>query len=126
MATDQNIGQICLQEVASVWQVDDAAVKWVDGGFDWRPGSHLVRVRALPNEKPGTQDRWRVSIETDFLASVPIEDTKFINLIARSCSMTSTYSILMTSTYSMQYPPAEILKKHKEHVGRDKLQALTV
>jgi hypothetical protein len=82
MATGQNIGQICLNEIASIWQVDDAAIKWVERGFDWRPGSHLVRVRAFPNEKPGTQDRWRVSVETDFLASVPIEDTKFINLIA--------------------------------------------
>ena len=34
MATDENIGQICLQEIASIWQVDAAAVKWVDGRFD--------------------------------------------------------------------------------------------
>jgi hypothetical protein len=114
MTTDhQNIGQICLRKIASIWQVDDAATKWVEQGFDWRPGSHLVRVRALPNEKPGTQDRWRVSVETDFLASVPIEDTKVINLIAQSCSL--------TSTYSMQYPPAEIWKAHKEDVEETKL-----
>jgi hypothetical protein len=109
MATGQNIGQICLKEIASVWQVDDAAIERVEQGFDWRPGSHLVRVRAFPNERPGTQNRWRVSVETDFLTSVPIEDTKFINLIATSCSM--------TSTYSMQYPPAEVLKKYEEYVG---------
>jgi hypothetical protein len=113
MATGQNIGQICLNKIASIWQVDDAAVKWVEQGFDWRPGSHLVRVRALSNEKPGTQDRWRVSVETDFLASVLIEDTKVINLIASSCSM--------TSTYSMQYPPAEIWKEHKEYADETKL-----
>src|SRR6516162_7541763 len=103
MATDQNIGQICLNKIASIWQVDDAAIEWVERGFDWRPGSHLVRVRALPNEKPGTQDRWRVSVETDFLASVSIKDAKFINLVASSSWMTSTYSI--------QYPPTKILKK---------------
>src|SRR5262249_41828237 len=116
MATDQNIGQICLQQISSIWQVDDAAIEWVEQGFDWRPGSHLVRVRAFPNEKPGTQDRCRVSVETDFLALVPIDNTNFVNLVAQSCSWTSTYSILMTSPYSKQYPPAEILKKHKEHV----------
>src|ERR1700688_686477 len=101
MATDQNIGEICLKTIASTWQVDDSAIKWVDGGFDWSPGSHLVRVRAVRNEK---EERWRVSVETDFLASVPIEDIKFIEL-------TAALSGVMTSTYSMQYPPAEIWKE---------------
>ena len=103
MATDQNIGQICLQEIASIWQVDAAAVKWVDGGFDWAPGSHLVRVRARSNEQAASEERWRVSVETDYLASVPVEDTKFIERIALSS--------LVTSTYSMQYPPPEISEK---------------
>jgi hypothetical protein len=110
MATDQNIGQICLQEIASIWQVDDSAVKWVDGGFDWSPGSHLARVRALPNQKAATEERWRVSVETDFLASVPIEDIKFIQRIAASG--------FVTSTYSMQYPPAEILKQSSDEKNR--------
>ena len=74
------IGQICLQEIASIWQVDDSAVKWVDGGFDWSPGSHLVRVRAFHNQKAATEERWRVSVEMAFLASVPIEDMKFVQL----------------------------------------------
>ena len=101
MATDQNIGDICLKTIASTWQVDDSAIKWVGGGFDWSPGSHLVRVRAVRNEK---EERWRVSVETDFLASVPIEDIKFIEL-------TAALSGVMTSTYSMQYPPVEIWKE---------------
>jgi hypothetical protein len=105
MATDQNIGKTCLQTIASIWQVDDSAIKWVDDGFDWSPGSHLVRVRALPNDKSATEDRWRVSVQTDFLALVPIEDTKFVELIA-------SQSGLLTSTYSMQYRPAEIWKDH--------------
>ena len=33
-ATDHNIGKTCLQTIASIWQVDDAAVKWVDDGLD--------------------------------------------------------------------------------------------
>jgi hypothetical protein len=40
MATDQNIGEMCLKTIASTWQVDDSAIKWVDGGFDWSPGKH--------------------------------------------------------------------------------------
>jgi hypothetical protein len=58
------------------------------------------------------RSRVPVSVETDFLASVPIEDAKFINLVASSS--------LMTSTYSIQYPPAEILKKW-EYVDETKL-----
>ena len=99
MATDQNIGQIRLQEIASIWQVDAAAVKWVDGGFDWAPGSHLVRVCARSNEQAAAEERWRVSVETDYLASVPVEDMKFIERIAASG--------FVTSTYSMQYLPPE-------------------
>jgi hypothetical protein len=105
MAKEQSIGEISLQTIASIWQVDDSATKWVDGGFDWTPGSHLVRVRALPNENPATEDRWRISVETDFLQSVPIEDMKFIEL-------TASRSGVLASTYSMQYPPVEIWKKH--------------
>jgi hypothetical protein len=71
---------------------------------DWSPGSHLVRVRAIRNDKSAAEDRWRVSVETDFLTSVPIEDMKFIGL-------TAELSGVMTSTYSIQYPPADIWKE---------------
>ena len=105
LATDQNVGKTCLQTIASIWQVDDSAIKWVDSGFDWTPGSHVVRVRAVPNERAATDDRWRISVSTDFLASVPIEDMKFVEV-------TAALSGVMTSTYSMQYPPAEIWQSH--------------
>jgi hypothetical protein len=105
MTTDQNIGEICLQEIALIWQVDAAAVKWVDGGFDWTPGSHLVRVRARSNEQAASEERWRVSVETDYLASIPVEDMKFIERVA--------VSSLATSTYSMQYPPAGEIRAEK-------------
>ena len=110
MATDQNIG-ICLQTIASIWQVDDSAIKWVDHGFDWSPGSHLVRVRASPNEKSGAEDRWRVSVETDLLVSVPIQDMKIVELIAAQSDFASTFSIV--------YPPAEIL--NESNGGKAKL-----
>ena len=103
MATDQSIGQICLQEIASIWQVDASAVEWGDGGFDWIPGSHLVRVRARSNEQAASEERWRVAVETDYLTSVPVEDMKFIERIAASS--------FATSTYSMQYRPSEISEK---------------
>jgi hypothetical protein len=94
----QSIGDACLHTIASTWQVDKAAVKWVNGGFDWTPGSHLVEVRA---EKSATEDRWKVSVTTKFLDSVPIKDRKFIEGVA-------ALSAVMTSTYAMQYPSAEI------------------
>jgi hypothetical protein len=105
LATEQNIGKTSLQTIASIWQVDDSAIKWVDDGFDWTPGSHVVRVRAVPNESAATNDRWRVSVTTDFLSSVPIEDMKFVEA-------TAALSGIMTSTYSIQYPPAGIWKSH--------------
>ena len=94
----RSIGDACLHTIASTWQVDKAAVKWVNGGFDWTPGSHLVEVRA---EKSPTEDRWKVSITTKFLDSVAIKDRKFIEGVA-------ALSAAMTSTYAMQYPSAEI------------------
>ena len=59
------------------------------------------------------EDRWRVSVETNFLVSVPILDMKIVELIA-------TQSGLLASTYSMVYPPAEILKDHSNG-GKAKL-----
>lgn len=104
---DPDIGEVCLLAIASTWGMDEdwSAAKWVDNGFDWSPGSHLVRVRAFPNGKSGTNERWRVSVETNVLAGVPIEDTKFIETVA---------SDDFASTYSTRYPPAEIWKAHPE------------
>ncbi len=56
-------------------------------------------------EQSSTEDRWRVSVETDFLTSVPVDDSKFVNDIA-------AHSSLLTSTYSMQYLPADVWKEH--------------
>ena len=98
VTTNQNIGKSCLEAIASIWEVDNSAVKWVDRGFDCTPGSHLVRVRAVPNEG-SSEGRWRVSVTTDFLISVRIEDLKFIE-------GTAAFAGVMTSTYSIQYPPA--------------------
>jgi hypothetical protein len=104
MSEDQSIGSICLQTIASTWQVDDGATEWVDNGFDWTPGSHLVKVRAFPNEiEP--KERWRITVRTDFLTSVSVEDPKFVGMAAVN-------SRFLTSTYSMDYPPAEIWKAH--------------
>lgn len=109
MAADHNIGSICLQTIASTWQVDDSAINWVENGFDWHPGSHLIRVRA---HKHHEKERWRISVETDLLTSVPIEDVKFARRIAAFCSTA-------TSTYSMPYPPVEIWKSFAEPVLKD-------
>jgi type III secretion system-like peptide-binding chaperone len=110
----QSIGDACLQIIASTWQVDKAAVKWVDGGFDWTPGSHLVEVRA---EKSPTEDRWKISITTKFLDSVPIKDRKFIEAVA-------AFSAVLTSTYAMQYPSAEI-SNHSSNGNPSKLSLVS-
>jgi hypothetical protein len=91
----QNIGQACLQTIASIWQVDDSSIKWFSNGFDWTPGSHLVGVRASTDESSG---RWRISVETNVLKAVSLNAKKFITGVAAQ-------SGVLTSTYSIQYPP---------------------
>lgn len=91
----QNIGQACLQTIASIWQAGKSSIKWLSSGFDWTPGSHLVRVRASPDESGG---RWRISVETSVLKAVPLNAKKFIAGVAAQ-------SAILTSTYSTQYPP---------------------
>ena len=58
------LGAQVLDQIADTL-LADSAVRWVEGGFDWTPGSHLVRVRAFPSSAPTSQGRWRITFETD-------------------------------------------------------------
>jgi hypothetical protein len=92
-----------LRTIASIWQVDESKSTWLDSGFDWVPGSHLVQVRAIQKGEGNDDDRWRISVQTDFLKSVPLSDELFL----KRMGMTSAH---LTSTYCWVYPPAQIRK----------------
>ena len=89
-------GSELLQEIASIWQIDRADTHWRQSGFDWSPGSHLVRVRAVPSDDPESRDRWRLSVETELLSWSSADDAAIMNRLA-------TMAPLMTSAYSLVY-----------------------
>jgi hypothetical protein len=95
-------------------------------GFDWTPGSHVVRVRAAPNERAATDDRWRVSVTTDFLASVPIEDMKFVEVTAIASIWQVDDSAIKWVEYQSPLPSRTVLpsclgtySSTKRHNGPD-------
>jgi hypothetical protein len=98
MTPDQLIRR-SLEIIASIWMVEPDQTVWHDDGFDWTPGSHLVRVRGSRPENP-RQDRVRISVRTDLLQDVPLDDPK----LRRSMSMSFGYG---SSTYAMVYAPPE-------------------
>src|SRR5262249_41583547 len=67
-----------LRTIALIWQVDESQATWLDGGFDWVPGSHLVRVRGVQKGEGNDDDRWRISVQTSFLKSAPLSDEQFL------------------------------------------------
>lgn len=91
-------GAELLQEIASVWQVDRGDTHWRQSGFDWSPGSHLVRVRTVAPgaDDPENCDRWRLSVETELLTWAASGGSTIMSRLA-------TITPLMTSTYSLVY-----------------------
>ena len=72
MTSDQITNQI-LEEVASTWQAEGNETILTDSGFDWSPGSHTVHVRIAQNAKErNAPERYLLSVETDYLNSVPV------------------------------------------------------
>jgi hypothetical protein len=101
-----SVASDALRTIASIWQADESRTTWLDSGFDWVPGSHLVRVRAAQRE--GHDDgRWRISVRTDFLKSVPYPDDMFLQSMEKTLCR-------FTSTYCWFYPPASVRKLMQE------------
>jgi hypothetical protein len=101
------LAEIALQEIAAIWKVDQAKSIRRDDGFDWWPGDYRVSVSAWPRKDGQQPATTLVSIRTDFLKDVPINDSKFVRLAAMS-------SRFFTSTYAWVYPPAEVWAEHAE------------
>lgn len=91
-----------LETVTPLWNIQPSELKLVENGFEWLPGSHLVRVfvhedaRKLVEPPP-----LRISISTAYRRCVPVRDRKFVELAGYSAN-------LSCPTYSWVYPPVEL------------------
>ncbi|HEX2727626.1 MAG TPA: hypothetical protein VHN20_17515, partial [Beijerinckiaceae bacterium] len=90
-------GAELLQEIATFWKVDRAHTRWREDGFDWQPGSYLVRVRAFAPREKNPDARWRLTVETELVRSLSIDDATFADELA-------CFGPVMTPTYSLVYP----------------------
>lgn len=62
-----------MERIARLWAVDDNRIVWSEQGFDWWPGHYRVSVRCQKHHKVD-ENAWRLTIRTEFLKNVPIED----------------------------------------------------
>jgi hypothetical protein len=97
------ITEQALHEIATIWQTESSETVWLKSGFDWTPGSHLVRVR-VDDEGGQSAGRIRLSVETELLNDIPVEKQAFRNLVGAT-------SLFITSSYSLVYPPADVWEK---------------
>jgi hypothetical protein len=91
-----------IKEIAQVWCVEDSEVRKHESGFEWVPGSHAVQVRVFPHV--ARPDRIRISISTDYLRSVPVENVDFVRRVA-------VESKFLCSGYSLVYPPPDVWRE---------------
>ena len=106
-----------LEQIMGVWQVDAKDVRdRGPKGFDWLPGSHLVSVRAVPFDlndptyltlnimgvADPRQGGIRLSVTTRLLSDFPSENPKAVEML-------NVLAPSMISTYSLVYPPRELL-----------------
>lgn len=111
------ITESALQQLLDIWQVDEADVKRGQNGFDWLPGSHVVRVRAIKAEAGNQQfemlnlyetadpasGRVRLSVETDVLTDVPAGPV-MANVI-------SAIAPHISSSYALVHPPEAFMRE---------------
>jgi hypothetical protein len=101
-----SLGMLAVKRIAGDWLVDSDRIRWVDDGFDWWPGSFQVEVRAQGNASlPG---RWKLSVTTEYLRDVPIDDPTF-ELVA------SGLGLFASSYCSVRVPRAAGTAQKGEH-----------
>ena len=100
------VRDLALAEIKRTWSADEADLTPHEHGFDWLPGSHLVQVRIHQDEREvAGQPRHRITIETNFLRSVPVRKRAFID-------RTAVMAAALCPTFSVVYPPGELVEKH--------------
>jgi hypothetical protein len=91
------VRDLVLNQIKRAWSVEDADVAQCPDGFDWLPGSHLVKVRVQEND----QFRSRITIATDFAHSVPVHKKTFVQGVVEMAYM-------ICPSFSAVYPPGNI------------------
>jgi hypothetical protein len=100
-----------LKRIAKVWEVDDNRIRWKEpsgheaAGFEWWPGDFRVRVRADYRKQSGADSVIRVTVRTDFLKDVAIDNEHFEQ-------MSTEIAGYSTSTYAWVYPPQDFWQKY--------------
>jgi hypothetical protein len=89
LAETRSLGARAVKQIAETWLVDKDRIEWVHNGFDWWPGSFRVAVRYQGGSDP---DRWRVSVATDFVEDVPVDERRFTQLTSTVGLFASSYS----------------------------------
>ena len=102
MDDEKTIGSQVLKTLAEFWNVTEARSRWRDDGFDWWPGSFRVSVSVSRRVDGYIPETWMLTVRTDFLKDVPINDEKFVQLAAMiSKFWTSTYAWVLPSSRGM-------------------------
>jgi hypothetical protein len=94
-----------LIEIADIWKVNPARSIPTDDGFDWWPGDFKVSVSATRRTDGYTPETWMLSVKTDFLKEVPVNNGRFVRLTSLMLSVSA-------STYAWVFPPAEVWNHH--------------
>jgi hypothetical protein len=105
MGDQRDLGPRALKEIAELWMADGARLRWSENGFDWWPGDFKVSVNALRRLDEYGPEMWQLSVKTDFLRDVPINDPTFVGSAA-------LVSSIAASTYGWVYPTSEILTQY--------------
>ncbi len=94
-----------LEEICAIWQVKPADTQPIESGFHWWPGHHRVTVRCARKQMPGDEAVWRLTVGTDYLLRVDLEDVaSIINLLGLGA---------YAPTYAWVFTPADIARQYK-------------
>jgi hypothetical protein len=97
----RDIATEALTEIADLWKVDHARSIPTDDGFDWWPGDFKVSVSATRRTDGYVPETWMLSVKTDVLKEIPIDNVQFVELVGLA-------SGAVGSTYAWVFPPAEV------------------
>jgi hypothetical protein len=105
MTSVRDIGKQAVEQIAAMWQVDPARSVQREDGFEWWPGDFRVAVTAHRRPDGSVPECWCLTIRTDFLKDVPVDNEKFVQLTALSAHVAAL-------TCAWVYPPAELLQRY--------------
>jgi len=97
-ARGRDIASAALGEISDVWKVDHTRVVARDDGFDWWPEDFKVSVTAIRRTDGHVPETWMLSIRTDFLKDIPIDDARFLKFAGLN-------SGVFGSTYAWVFVP---------------------